>query len=85
MNKNDKTTLLAKYFIFFYLYLFLGFCKCNMRNNIMIEIQEWYQRLEKCSDTKTKRQFTVFEYVNLLNPDTITIWFTNCLMLVCLF
>ena len=34
--------------------------------------------LEICSDTNTKRQFTVFDYVNLLNPDTIT--FDNCLI-----
>ena len=40
MNKNDNMMLLAKYFIWYYLNLFIGFCKCNMRNNNMIEIQE---------------------------------------------
>ena len=35
MNKNDKMMSLANYFIWYmyYLYLCLGLCKCNMRNN----------------------------------------------------
>ena len=58
MNKNDKTILLAKYFIWYYLYLFLGVCKCNMRNII---IYKFWNGIKICKNVVKRDLFAMKE------------------------
>ena len=71
MNKNDKTCCYRTIFYGITCTCFLAFVNVTCVTITIYKFWNGIKVWKKCNDTNTKWLFTVFDYVNLLNPDTI--------------